>query len=279
MTRHELLRRLHALARPRNYLEIGVDQGRSLSLSRVPSVGVDPAFKITAQQRCDLHLVRATSDDFFARSDPINHLRGGRNPLRNLRRGRPLFGHYIGRTIVDLAFIDGLHLAEFALRDFMNVERFAHWGSLIVLDDVLPRNVEEAARERATSDWAGDVYKLIGVLRRYRPDLTAVPLDTEPTGLLVVLGADPASRVLHDHYDDIARDLVVPDPQPVPAAILERHEALAPETFLGAAFWPALIRARNRQARRSPGYDRIRAQVATLARDHRFRAVEAATAR
>lgn len=267
MTRHELLRRLHALARPRNYLEIGVDQGRSLSLSRVPSIGVDPAFRVTEQQRCDLHLVRATSDDFFARPDPINHLRSGRNPFRNLRRGRPMFGHYFGRTIVDLAFIDGLHHAEFALRDFMNVERFAHWGTLIVIDDVLPRNIGEATREFHRGDWTGDVYKLIELFRRYRPDLTTVALDTEPTGVLVVLGADPSNRVLHDSYDAIERDLVSPDPQAVPASILRRQDAMGPETFLGVPIWRALIRGRNRQAPRSPGYERIRAKIAAVGSD------------
>ena len=53
--------------RPRNYLEIGVNDGRSLRLSRVPSVAIDPAFRITEPLRCDLYLVRETSDAFFAR--------------------------------------------------------------------------------------------------------------------------------------------------------------------------------------------------------------------
>lgn len=265
MTGYEFLKRLHALARPRNYLEIGVDLGKSLALSRVPSIGVDPSFKITSQLRCDLQLVKATSDDFFARPDPIHHLRSGRNPLRNLRRGRPMFSHYLGGTSVDLAYIDGLHLAEFALRDFMNIERFASWASVIVFDDVLPRNVDEAARDRHTVDWAGDIYKIMGVLRAHRQDLTVVELDTQPTGVLVVLGADPANRVLRDNYDRIVEEMVVPDPQPVPASILERHDAVEPEAFLGARFWPALVRARNRRAGRSSTYDRLRAEVASLA--------------
>ncbi|HEY7590162.1 MAG TPA: class I SAM-dependent methyltransferase [Candidatus Limnocylindrales bacterium] len=263
MTRHELLRELHRLARPRNYLEIGVDQGRSLSLSRVPSIGVDPAFRITAQQRCDLHLIRATSDDFFARPDPINHLRSSRNPLKNLRRGRPLLGHYLGRTVIDLAFIDGLHLAEYALRDFMNIERFAHWASVIVFDDVLPRNVDEAARDRHTSDWAGDVYKVADALRRHRPDLTVLAVDTDPTGVLVVIGADPANATLREQYDRIVAEMVVPDPQPVPVGVLERHDAIAPEALLGAPIWSVLVRARNRNASRS-GYERIRRQLQAL---------------
>ncbi len=266
MTRHEFLRRLHERARPRNYLEIGVFDGRSLALSRVPSIGVDPAFKVTQPQRLDVHLVKQTSDDFFARPDPILHLRSGRNPLRNLRRGRPPFAHYRGGTTLDLVFIDGLHLFEFALRDFMNVERFAHWASVIVLDDMLPRNVDEAARDRHTGEWAGDVFKMIPVLRQYRPDLTLVPVDTTPTGVLVVLGAAPANDALKAHYDEIIEAWATPDPQVIPIEILERREAVPPEALLDAAFWPDLVRARNRRSRRDPAYDRLSRQIAAVAR-------------
>jgi len=35
--------------RNRNYLEIGVNDGRSLTLSRVPSVAIDPAFKVVTE--------------------------------------------------------------------------------------------------------------------------------------------------------------------------------------------------------------------------------------
>jgi hypothetical protein len=266
MTGYTFLKRLHALARPRNYLEIGVDVGKSLVLSRVPSIGIDPSFQVTEELHCDLQLVKATSDDFFARPDPIKHLRSGRNPLRNLRRGRPMFAHYRGGTSIDLAYIDGMHLVEFALRDFMNIERFSHWASVIVFDDVLPRSVDEAARDRHTIAWTGDVYKIIDVLRTYRPDLTAVALDTQSTGSLVVMGADPSNPVLRDNLDRIVEGIVVPDPQPVPASILERDDAVAPEAFLGARFWPDLIRWRNGHAKRSSAYERVRAEVAALAR-------------
>ena len=61
-----------------------------------------------------------------------------------------MFDHYRGGTRLDLVFVDGMHLFEFALRDFMNVERHADWWSVIVFDDILPRDVDEAARERHT---------------------------------------------------------------------------------------------------------------------------------
>ncbi len=215
---------LHEVYRPRTYFEIGVQRGRSLALSRVPTVAVDPAFTVISEIHCDVQLVRATSDDFFLRDNPFEHF---------------------GGTPVDLAFIDGMHLFEFALRDFINVERYMDWTSVVVFDDVLPREIEEAARHRRTRAWTGDVYKILPVLQRYRTDLTTIILDTEPTGTLVVLGADPGNTVLAEQYDEILHDYVVDDPQQVPADILERRCALDPGTVVDAPFWSALRAARD----------------------------------
>jgi hypothetical protein len=264
MQRHDFLRRLHHVTAARNYLEIGVRDGTSLALSRVPSIGIDPAFRITRPIRADVHLVRETSDAFFARRDPLGHLRSARNPLKNVRRGRPLFGRYLGRPTLDLAFIDGMHLFEYALRDFMNVEKYAGWASAIAFDDMLPRNADEAARDRHTGAWAGDVYKVIPVLHKYRPDLTVIQVDTKPTGTVVVLGADPTNTVLGEHYDEIAAEWVVNDPQDVPDWILDRRQAIRPKDLLAAPFWPRLVRARNLRLPRSRGYDALRAGVAAL---------------
>lgn len=257
MKRHEFLRDLHKATANRNYLEIGVNDGRSLRLSRVPSIAIDPAFKVVTEIKCDVHLVKATSDDFFARDNPLQHLKGGRHPLRNLKRGRSPFGYW-RRTTLDLSFIDGMHLFEYALRDFINVEKHSDWSSVIVFDDMLPRNIDEAARDRHTGAWTGDVYKIVEILGRYRPDLVTVLVDTEPTGQLVVFGADPANTVLSDKYDEIMAEFDVPDPQKVPEAILDRVRAVRPETLLSAGFWGPLVRARNLGARRSRGWPPLR---------------------
>lgn len=263
MRRHTFLAEIHARYRPRNYLEIGVSEGDSLRLSRVPSIAIDPDFRIIRGLRCDLQLVRDSSDAFFARHDPIRHLRSGRNPLRNLRRGRPPFAHYLGGTVVDLAFIDGLHLFEFALRDFMNVERFGGPGSVIVLDDVFPRSVDEAARNRHTSDWTGDVYKIIDVLRRHRPDLVLLPMDTTPTGVLVVIGADARDRTLARAYDAIVREQVRPDPQHVPDEVLHRSMAVDPRRFLDSPIL-GLLASMRRPGPRAGRIQRVRELAATL---------------
>ncbi|GHH00443.1 class I SAM-dependent methyltransferase [Streptomyces lanatus] len=260
MKRHEFLKELHKVSGNRNYLEIGVNDGRSLRISRVPTVAVDPAFKVVTEIRCDVHLVKATSDDFFARDNPFVHLKGGRHPLRNLRRGRAPLGYW-RRPVVDLSFIDGMHLFEYALRDFMNIERYSDWTSVIVFDDMLPRNVDEAARDRHTGAWTGDVYKVAEILARYRPDLVTVLVDTQPTGQLVVFGADRRNSVLRDRYDEIIAEYDVPDPQKVPETILDRAGAVAPEALVGAGFWRSLSRARTLGIRRSRGWEPLRMSV------------------
>jgi hypothetical protein len=267
LKRHEFLRELHKVSANRNYLEIGVNDGRSLSLSRVPSVAIDPAFKVVTPLKCDLHLVKATSDAFFARKNPLAHLKSGRHPLKNIRRGRSLTGYWRGTTL-DLSFIDGMHLFEFAFRDFINVEKHSDWASVIVLDDMLPRSVDEAARDRHTDAWTGDVYKITEVLARYRPDLVTVLVDTQPTGQLLIFGADPDNTVLKDKYDEIMAEYLVEDPQKVPESILERSAAVSPESVVEAGFWGPMVKARNRGLGRSRGWEPLRRAVKQVGVSH-----------
>jgi Methyltransferase domain len=237
VTRHEFLGEVHREYAPRSYLEIGVDMGRSLSLSRAPTVAVDPAFELSWEVNCDLQLVRTTSDDLFAREDGLAHLPGG---------------------LVDLAFLDGLHLFEHVLRDFANVERHSHWASVILIDDVLPRNAGEASRERGNRKaWAGDVYSITDALRRYRPELLVLPLDTEPTGMLLVLGADPENSVLHERHDELVAEYVQPDPQEVPKAVLRRELAFDPSS-ISPELWSGLRDARDSGQTREEGWEAVR---------------------
>jgi hypothetical protein len=224
MNRHDFLNGLHERLAPRSYVEIGVNQGHGLARSRTRTIGVDPAFQIKSELACDLKLVRQTSDDFFAGPDPLEWFPEG---------------------VIDFAFIDGLHVFEFALRDFINCERLGSATSLIVLDDMLPRTVPEAARDRYTTAWAGDVYKVTLTLQRYRPDLVVVPIDTKPTGMVVVVGLDPASTVLRDRYDEILAEFVTPDPQDVPAEVLQRTTAADPKRVLHLPVWEDLRLART----------------------------------
>ncbi|GAA1426466.1 hypothetical protein GCM10009616_01070 [Microlunatus lacustris] len=223
-SRHDVLRALHRQLQPRTYLEIGVSNGQSLSLARTRSIGVDPAFQIDRPLHCDLHLVRDKSDAFFGRADPLAHFGG--DPL-------------------DLAFIDGMHLSEFARRDFRNVERHMDRAGVVLLDDVLPRNPLEAARNRLTAGWTGDVYKAVEVLQRRRPDLVVLLVNTHPTGLALVVGADPSSDVLWESYDADLPHLTSEDPQSPPEHVMTRSSAVDPTALVSSGAWELLARARH----------------------------------
>ena len=223
-TLHKFLGGLHKSFAPRTYLEIGVRKGASLALSSARSIGVDPAYQITAPIRGVVELVRTTSDDFFARPDPIAFF-----------DGQP----------VDLALIDGLHLAEFAFRDFANAERLCGPASVIVLDDMLPRTRAEAGRTRCPGPWAGDVYKVASILRERRPDLTVIPVNTRPTGVVVVIGLDPESTVLLDSFPELRSELESPDPQRVPADVFARTGAADPVELLASPLWQRLQELRG----------------------------------
>jgi hypothetical protein len=233
----EFLAGLHERLAPPAYLEIGVRHGDSLALARGRAVGIDPEFELQVELGGNVQLFRETSDEYFARPDPLEPF---------------------GGEPVDLAFIDGMHLAEFVVRDFANVERAAAWHSVVVFDDILPRSAGEAARERRTRAWTGDVFKVLDVLAGRRPDLTFMRVDTEPTGLGVVLGLDPLEPALRDDYDAIVAELVVPDPQDVPADVIERAGTVAPERALESSLWERLRAARERGTTRRRGIHAVR---------------------
>ncbi len=212
------LRELHRLLRPRTYLEIGVDEGRGLALALPQTlvIGVDPSPCLEVELPANARVFSECSDSFFANHDVAG-----------------LFDA-LG---IDLAFIDGLHLFEQALRDLANVERHLALGGCVVLHDTLPYSRVMAQRERTTQKWTGDVWKVVECLRRERPDVSLVTLDVPPTGLTVVRGLDPANSTLLDDYDQlVARHAqlppdgfrqarsewyVVPDGEGAVAALLE----------------------------------------------------------
>ena len=185
----------HEQLAPDLYLEIGVRYGRSLALARGPAIGVDPLPAIDRPLPATTRVIASTSDDFFE-SEAARALAGP----------------------PDLVFIDGMHLFEYALRDFMQVERRSSPTTLVLVDDIFPNHPHQADRRRRTQVWTGDVWKLHACLREWRPDLFLLALDTAPTGLLLIAGLDAANRVLWDNYNPLVRhyrEAVAAPPEPV----------------------------------------------------------------
>lgn len=195
---YTVLRRLHEVLAPRTYLEVGIREGKSLALATCASIGVDPSFVIGADatgNKPALHLFRMGSDAFFERHDPKALLGGP----------------------VDMAFLDGMHLFEFLLRDFLNTEPHCRPNSVVVLHDCLPTDVGQTRRTQARPTpadgptrnpilWTGDVWKVVAILRKYRPELRLLTLDAPPTGLVAITGLDPRSTLLKGRYFDIVRE-------------------------------------------------------------------------
>ena len=108
-----------------------------------------------------------------------------------------------GHDTIDFAFIDGLHVFEQALRDVINVEKNARKDSVIVIHDCLPLDSFSSKPVRSSLFWSGDSWKVMAVLREFRPDLSCFTIPTAPTGLGVVTHLDPNNTVLVDHFDEI----------------------------------------------------------------------------
>jgi hypothetical protein len=180
------LDRLHGALRPETYLEIGVDAGLTLALARPPTmtIGIDPRPSTTALLETETHIFPETSDAFFAARRHVS-----------LLAGRPL----------KLTFIDGLHYFEQCLRDFINVEACCGPQSVIVLHDMVPLDERTQRRERETIFWTGDVWRTMLALKHYRPELDIFTIATGPTGLTVVSGLDPSSRILAEGYAEAIR--------------------------------------------------------------------------
>ncbi len=167
------------------YFETGVNKGGTLALGQglKLAIGVDPSPKTApgAFDAAPFRLEVKTSDDFF---------------LETFSQDAPDFA-------LDLAFVDGLHVFEYALRDFIGCELLSAPGCEVLIHDVLPRRMAEAARHRLTRAWTGDVWRVPLVLRHFRPDLKVQLMEAAPTGLAIIAGLDSANRVLLERYNEV----------------------------------------------------------------------------
>lgn len=202
------------------YVEIGSRDGRSLSMCPCNYVAIDIEFKVEhdvfngARQ---MLFFQESSDDFFA------------SEFLRRNRIRP-----------DLAFVDGLHHFEFALRDFINCERNMGSGGLICLHDVSPYNTAMTTRDTDYTNvlkrpWTGDVWKVIAALLDFRPDLDINILNAEATGLGCIGNLDPTNMVLTERYDEIiARYMDINLAETGPSAYFDRFDLADAAAFLAS---------------------------------------------
>ena len=182
---HDVLTQIEQRLTPDWYLEIGSRSGTSIAHRSCNFVAVDPEFAVTADvfnSARQMHFMQQTSDAFFASG-------------------------FLGKLgiVPDFAFVDGMHLFEFALRDFINAEAAMAPAGLIALHDVCPYDhgmaLREATPEEAPFAWTGDVWKTIVILKELRPDLQIDVLSASSTGLACIRGLDPENDALSKGYE------------------------------------------------------------------------------
>jgi hypothetical protein len=180
----KVLARVHEHVRPVTYLEVGVSRGESLRLVRPETLalGIDPEPHLEFELAPNQQVFAQTSDEFFARPD-----------VPALLGGKPLA----------MAFIDGMHHFEYALRDFINIEPLCTPDSLVFVHDCFPIDARSAKRDQSTGFWSGDIWRLIVILKKYRPDLAIHTLGTPPTGLGLITHLDPHSVVLRSRLPEL----------------------------------------------------------------------------
>ena len=183
----------------KRYIEIGVRSGELFSNVHAEfAIAVDKRFDISsniAKNKKVVHLYQEASDDFFSRKN-----------INSVLEGFP-----------QIVFLDGMHVFEYLLRDFFNSEGLCDKNSLIIAHDCIPLNEEMADRDETTAKqrtietrfhgwWTGDVWKIVPILKRYRPDLKLWLLDAAPTGLLCISNLNPNNTVLREKYFDIVSE-------------------------------------------------------------------------
>ena len=182
----KVLKWVHRIVQPSLYIEIGVSRGDSLktTLPTTRLIGIDPSTKWTKEWTANprANIFNMTSDEFFAR------VQSGAIP---------------GVHGFSLAFVDGLHTYDQALRDFINLEKISSPESVVMFHDCIPLDEISARNPRAAQFYTGDIWKTLLILVRYRPDLRICIIPTWPSGLVLVTGLDSKSDVLHEKFSSI----------------------------------------------------------------------------
>jgi hypothetical protein len=162
----QVLRALHMTLWPKLYVEIGVREGKSLELAHANTrcIAIDPAPSqaLVEKGKPNTAFSVSTSDAFFANPHNSQLVAG-----------------------FDLAFIDGDHSFDHALRDFESLERLAKPSSIIAIHDVIPMDERTATPLPQSSFHTGDVWRLMAAIVE-RTDLVAFTVACPPTGLGIV---------------------------------------------------------------------------------------------
>ena len=171
------------------YLEIGVEYGECFNETHfVNKVGVDPDPKFSS--KVGQTLILQTSDDFFKQ--------------------------YNIKQQFDVIFIDGMHQAEYVLRDINNCIQILSTNGTIFMDDILPLNYNEQLKIpikhyyengilKYGENWTGDVWKVVyHLLKNYKDKILDFKyfynINFRGIGALKI---KEVFKICHEEIDDI----------------------------------------------------------------------------
>lgn len=207
LNRIQIIQRLINATNAKNYVEIGVNNGKCfLRIRAHRKIAVDPVSKIPAGRKLKYlfknpsnvnnSYFEKTSDDFF------------RQETQTLSNIRP-----------DVVFVDGLHTYEQSLRDVLNSLSVLQNGGIVLMHDCNPLTATAAFPAASIDDakrmvddckevWNGDVWKAIVHLRSLHSDLEVFVLDCDH-GVGVVRRGVPTERL--DFKENDIRQLTYED--------------------------------------------------------------------
>ena len=194
-----------------SYLEIGCDDGVSFqaiaNLANLRFQAIDRVVCVDPSETA-IATHQLTSDAYFSQ---LLQFDGNNLPTLEL---------------FDCVFVDGLHEANQAFRDFMNSWRVLKPGGIVLMHDMAPVHEYTAAYPQHEKvqhfNWHGDVWKVVVALRLL-PDAEVVTVDID-YGIAAVrkrpnrhplsdawkqyLGVNPLSMLEWKHYRDHKEELM-----------------------------------------------------------------------
>lgn len=143
------------------YLEIGVEYGECFNATHfINKVGVDPDPKC---RPVNGELIKLTSDDYFKQYNTDNNT---------------------NNNVFDVIFIDGMHQAEYFVKDINNSIKALATDGIIFIDDILPFNYNEQLKIpikhyyengilKYGENWTGDIWKVMYyILKHFRTNIS-----------------------------------------------------------------------------------------------------------
>jgi len=150
MTRQEIIQNLIQRVNAKNYLEIGIGDGKVFERIQCDKkTSVDPCFSDGSQDLSPTF--KLTSDAFFEQN----------------------------RETFDVIFIDGLHEANQVERDMNNSLKALNTNGFIVCHDMNPTSENMQKVPRIQNEWTGDCWKAWVRIRTSNPHLSMCVVDTD----------------------------------------------------------------------------------------------------